>query len=69
MLQNIANSQYPELHKPNRFGSGEYMTFMVVEKDDLFGKGLVDIESLLLKLRGYGELLDALQEKIKNEPF
>lgn len=69
MLQNIANSQYPELHKPNRFGSGEYMTFMVVEKDDLFGKGLVDIESLLLKLRGYGELLDALQQKIKNEPF
>lgn len=69
MLQNIANSQYPELHKPNRFGSGEYMTFMVVEKDALFGKGLVDIESLLLKLRGYGELLDALQQKIKNEPF
>ena len=68
-LKNIANNQYPELRKPNRFGSGEYMTFMIVEKEDLFGKGLVDIGPLVSKLDDYGKLLDVLQQKLKSEPF
>ena len=45
------------------------MTFMVVEKDDLFGKGLIDIGSLVSKLDDYGKLLDELQQKLMSEPF
>jgi hypothetical protein len=63
-LQEIIRDQYPFLHKPSRFGAGTYMTFMVVEKKDLFGDGVVNIDAVVTEIKKYENLLKESQKKL-----
>lgn len=58
----IARDSHPEILRPSRFGAGQYMTIAYVEMDNLFGTGLVDIDSVVEKLKGYQELIDTCCE-------
>lgn len=54
----FARGRYPEIHRPDRFGNGTYMTIAVVDEGSLFGEGLVDLDALASKLREYETLID-----------
>ncbi|MCQ9120854.1 hypothetical protein BKG95_01840 [Rodentibacter pneumotropicus] len=42
-----------EIKKPDRFGSGVYMTFAVVEKESWFGTGILDIDKVIESIHKY----------------
>ena len=63
--QNIFTDE--EIHKPNRFRPGEYMTVAVVEPDLLFGTEIVDIQAVVSKLHQYEHLIDLCCEKYEKE--
>ena len=56
-----------EIHKPQRFGSGEYMTIAIVEPESLFGSGIVDIQAVVSKLHKYEQLIDKCCDKYDKE--
>ena len=56
-----------EIHKPQRFGSGAYMTIAVVEPETLFGSGVVDIKQVVKKLHIYEKLVDSCCDKYVKE--
>lgn len=47
-----------EIHKPTRFGAGQYMTIAVVDPDYLFGQGRINMEELVNKLKCYQSIID-----------
>jgi len=53
-----AKERYPEIHRPERFGSGTYMTIAVIDEETIFGDGIVDFISLTSKLKQYEALID-----------
>ena len=53
-----SRERYPEIHRPDRFGSGMYMTIAVVDEEKIFGDGIVDFISLTSKLKQYETLID-----------
>ena len=53
-----AKDRFPEIHKPDRFGSGEYMTIAVVDPEHVFGNGIIDIDAVIAKLKQYEQLVD-----------
>lgn len=55
-------SKHPEIKKPDRFGSGVYMTIAVVEPENLFGTTTVDFDFLVLKLKEYQSIIDLCAE-------
>ena len=57
-LMEICQSSFPEIHKPSRFGAGEYMTIAIVNQDDLFGNTNIDIEKIVPQLNRYEKLVD-----------
>lgn len=58
ILLETAKEKYPEVRRPDRFGTGTYMTIAVVDEENLFGDGPVDFDSLTLKLKEYESLID-----------
>ena len=48
----------PEIHKPSRFGAGQYMTIAKVSQDDLFGDGVVDLNAVINRIKNYESLID-----------
>ena len=54
----LAKDRYPEIRRPDRFGAGTYMTIAVVDEDLLFGVGIVDFDTLTLKLKEYESLIN-----------
>lgn len=57
-LLETAKLRYPEIRRPDRFGNGTYMTIAVVDEDLLFGVGIVDFDTLTLKLKEYESLIN-----------
>lgn len=57
-LMKLADGRFPEIHRPNRFGTGNYMTIAVVDEIDVFGEGRVNFEALTTKLKTYQSLID-----------
>lgn len=57
-LLETAREKYPEIRRPDRFGTGTYMTIAVVNEESLFGVGLVDFDALTLKLKEYESLIE-----------
>ena len=53
-----SKERYPEIHRPERFGSGTYMTIAVVDEENLFGEEPVDFDALASKLKDYEALID-----------
>lgn len=47
-----------EIHKPDRFGAGTYMTIAIVSREDLFGTQEVDIDKVVEKLKTYQAIID-----------
>ena len=58
LLMERANIRFPEIHKPSRFGAGEYMTIAVVDRSDIFGKTSISIDTVIDKLAQYACLVD-----------
>lgn len=56
-----------EIHRPQRFGSGEYMTIAIVDSEFLFGPGLIDIQRIVSKLHRYEQLVDMCCEQYEKE--
>lgn len=57
-LMAIAHDRFPEIRRPDRFGTGTYMTIAVVDECVLFGDGPVDFDLLVEKLKRYESLVD-----------
>lgn len=57
-LMEKAKGRYPEIVRPQRFGAGEYMTIGKVCQDDLFGVGVVNLDTVVSRLRQYEALVD-----------
>ncbi len=47
-----------EIQKPARFGAGTCMTIAVVDSDYIFGKGKIDMNDIVCKLKKYQFLID-----------
>ena len=58
LLLERASIRFPEIHRPSRFGAGEYMTIAVVEPLDIFGKNSINIDTVVGKLEQYARLVD-----------
>ncbi len=58
ILMEKAKDRFPEIRKPKRFGSGEYMTIAKIEPKALFGDGIIDMDSLISRLKQYEKLVD-----------
>ena len=54
----FAHVKFPEIRRPDRFGTGTYMTIAVVDEKTIFGDGLVDFMLLYSKLKQYEVLID-----------
>ena len=54
----IAHDRFPEIRRPDRFGTGAYMTIAVVDGKELYGDGLLDFDILVEKLKRYESLID-----------
>ena len=63
-LMALAKVRFPEIRRPDRFGTGMYMTIAVVDEDTLFGEGLVEFEELTHKLNKYESLVDECRRLI-----
>lgn len=57
-LMAFAHDRFPEIRRPDRFGTGTYMTITVVDEESIFGNGLVDFGELTSKLKRYESLVD-----------
>lgn len=56
-LMKVAEENNILIEKPLRFGAGTYMTIGVAPTDEVFGKGLVNIDNLISKLRCYEQII------------
>lgn len=63
-LMELAKGRFPEIRRPDRFGTGMYMTIAVVDEYTLFGEGLVEFEELTHKLNKYESLVDECRRLI-----
>ncbi len=63
-LLETARNRFPEIHKPARFGAGEYMTIAVVDPEYVFGEGPIDIDVVISKLRQYENLVDECVKRL-----
>ena len=57
-LMKLAQCRFPEIRRPDRFGTGTYMTIAVVDEESLFGNGPVNFDKLTTKLKEYETLVD-----------
>ena len=57
-LMKLAQGRFPEIRRPDRFGTGTYMTIAVVDEESLFGNGPVNFDNLTTKLKEYETLVD-----------
>lgn len=55
---------FPEIHKPNRFGAGQYMTIAKVSRDELFGNVMVDCGAVVGRIKEYESLIDKCCEAL-----
>jgi hypothetical protein len=70
VYQKSLNTNGIKLHKPQRFGSGNYMTVAMVETEDWLGNPdeLVNIENVIANLNKYKEFLnECLQAPVPEE--
>lgn len=58
LLMSRVKDNFPEIHRPTRFGAGTYMTIAVVDEEDIFGEGVLNLEDVVNKLKRYEGLLD-----------
>lgn len=58
LLENSVHN--PEIIKPKRLGAGTYMTIAVVNAEDLFGTSVINIESIVSKLRQYEKIIETV---------
>lgn len=58
LMRTAKEENHPEIRRPNRFGSGQYMTIAYISREDVFGNGPVDIDAVVDKLKEYEELID-----------
>lgn len=57
-LMKLAQGRFLEIRRPDRFGTGTYMTIAVVDEESLFGNGPVNFDKLTTKLKEYETLVD-----------
>ena len=57
-LMSFANDRgFSELEKPDRFGAGTWMTIAIVKPENLFGAGIIDLNTIIQKLIKYQDLI------------
>ena len=54
----LTKDRYPEIHRPDRFGIGTYMTIAVVDEESIFGEGVVDFDKMTQLLSEYESVID-----------
>ena len=57
-LMEVSEEKRIRVEKPQRFGSGIYMTIGVVPEEDVFGSGMVNMSELIIKLKSYEEMVE-----------
>lgn len=63
----IAHDRFPEIRRPDRFGTGTYMTIAVVDEKIVFGEGLLNMDVLVSRLMQYETLIDECCEILSKE--
>lgn len=56
-LMKMVKTQFPEIHKPSRFGAGQYMTIAKVSSKDLFGEGIINFPGIIGKINEYENII------------
>lgn len=64
-LMETAALSAPEIVKPDRFGSGTYMTIGVVKPEHLFGDRIINVQDILVKLNKYERIVDTTIYKLE----
>lgn len=57
-LMKARGNDMKEIVRPDRFGSGTYMTIAIVRPEYLFGDGIVNLDDVVTKLKKYQEMID-----------
>ncbi|MDE7412509.1 MAG: PD-(D/E)XK nuclease family protein [Muribaculaceae bacterium] len=58
-LMNEAKRAHLHLDRPERFGTGTYMTIGIIPSEEIFGEDQLDIKILISTLRQYEKLIDS----------
>ena len=61
------SSDYPEIKRPDRFGSGIYMTIANVNINELFVDGFLDMERIVKRLHEYEQLVSKCAEIVNSK--
>ena len=61
------SSDYPEIKRPDRFGSGTYMTIANVDINELLVDGFLDMERIVERLHEYEQLVSKCAEIVNSE--
>ena len=52
----------PEIKRPERFGSGAYMTFAVIDQEYWFGEGKLDVKKVISNILKYQKFFSQFQK-------
>lgn len=61
------SSDYPEINRPDRFGSGTYMTIANVDINELLVDGFLDMERIVERLHEYEQLVSKCAEIVNSK--
>ena len=61
------SSDYPEIKRPDRFGSGTYMTIANVDINELLVDGFLDMERIVERLHEYEQLVSKCAEIVNSK--
>lgn len=65
IISEAKKHNYLEIKRPNRFGSGNYMTFAVIEQSNWLGVGILDKEEVINNLLKYNSFFEKTIRKNK----
>ena len=52
----------PEIKRPERFGSGAYMTFAVIDQEYWFSEGKLDVKKVISNILKYQKFFSQFQK-------
>lgn len=62
ILMDVAKAEGTTVERPSRFGAGTYMTIGIISPENIFGDGIVNIDSLVNKLKHYEDIVKKCME-------
>lgn len=64
IIMRLAKDRFPEICRPDHFGSGEYMTIARVDSKMLWGDSVVDIDKVVNRICHYERLVDECAKQL-----